>query len=265
MKTDTVITKDNVEIPYFSFGSGERTMVILPGLDVKSVLLAAKSVEAAYRCFADDWTVYVFDRRKIIPAGYSIREMAADTAAMMHQLGIGAADVFGASQGGMIAQYLAADHPELVHSVVLGSSTARCNEVIGATCEKWIAYAEKRDITGLTGDFIDRLYSDNTIKQFRDFLMHMNDHVSAEDLDRFIILAKSIFGFDAREDLKKVSCPALVIGAEKDLAVGGEAAYELAELLGCELYVYGREYGHCVFDEAPDYKQRLLDFYHKHR
>ena len=265
MKTDTVITKSGVEMAYFSFGTGDRAMVILPGIDVKSVLLAAKAVENAYRCFAEDYTVYVFDRRSNLPASYSIREMAADTAAVMRELGIRDADVFGASQGGMIALHLAAEFPDSVHALALGSTIACCNETISATCEQWIRLAKAGDVTGLTADFVDRLYSENTVRQFREFLIHMNDHVSEKDLDRFVILAQAIFGYDAREFLKSIRCPALVIGAQNDLAVGAEASRELADALGCELYLYGAEYGHCVFDEAPDYKERLMDFFRRSR
>lgn len=265
MKTDTVITKDSIEMSYFSFGRGERAFVILPGIDVKSVLLAAKSVETAYSCFADDYTGYVFDRRKNLPERYTIRQMADDTAAVMKEIGIKNADVFGASQGGMMAQYLAIDHPGLVHALVLGSTAAYSNPTITKTCEKWVDYANARNITGLTADFIDRLYSENTIRRFRDFLIHMNDGVSDADMDRFIILAQAMTGFDTRSELNKIQCPTLVIGVENDLAVGDDASQELADILQCELYLYGSEYAHCVFDEAPDYKQRLMDFYQKYR
>ncbi len=264
MKANTIVTGDDIEMSYFSFGTGDRAFVILPGLDVKSVLISAKAVEAAYRSFADDYTVYVFDRRSNLPDVYSIRRMADDTAAAMRELGIRDADVFGASQGGMIAQYLAIDAPELVHAMALGSTAAYCTDILLNTCRDWIQLAEKRDITALTADFIDRLYSENTIRQYRDFLVHMNDSVSDRDIGRFLILTQSVFGFDAREELKKVQCPSLIIGVENDLALGTEASRELADLLGGELYIYGDEYAHCVFDEAPDYKQRLLDFFRAH-
>ncbi len=35
--------------------------------------------------------------------------------------------------------------------------------------------------------------------------------------------------------------------------------------LQVDYHIYGSEYGHCVFDEAPDYKQRLMEFFDKHR
>ena len=261
MKIDTVITKDNIEMSYFLFGTGKRALVILPGLSVRSVLFNAKAVENAYKSFAEDYTVYVIDRRRNVPDPYPIRKMAADTAAVMRELGIADADVFGTSQGGMIALHLAADHPELVHALVLGSSIACTNDPILKTCERWIAFAKKRDVVGLTGDFVDHLFSSGTVSRFRDFLIHMNDDVSEEDLDRFIILAEAIAGYDAREAIKHIECPCYVIGAVNDLVVGGDSSSELADLLGCECYLYGAEYGHCVFDEAPDYKERLMAFF----
>ena len=35
---------------------------------------------------------------------------------------------------------------------------------------------------------------------------------------------------------------------------------DIALALGCELYMYGAPYGHAVYDEAPDYKNRIYSF-----
>ena len=45
--------------------------------------------------------------------------MADDQAAAMQILGIDKASVLGVSQGGMIAQYLAIDHPGMVEKLIL--------------------------------------------------------------------------------------------------------------------------------------------------
>jgi len=52
----------------------------------------------------------------------SYAQMAADTAALVRQLGISQVDIFGFSMGGGIAWQLAIRHPELVRKLIIGSA-----------------------------------------------------------------------------------------------------------------------------------------------
>jgi pimeloyl-ACP methyl ester carboxylesterase len=56
--------------------------------------------------------------RKIEPVLYTLSDMARDAAGLMRKLEIAPAHVVGASMGGMIAQTVAAEHPESVRSLV---------------------------------------------------------------------------------------------------------------------------------------------------
>jgi pimeloyl-ACP methyl ester carboxylesterase len=56
-------------------------------------------------------------------AAYLIPDLAADAAALLKELGVARAHVVGASMGGMIAQQLTIDHPELVASLCSLMST----------------------------------------------------------------------------------------------------------------------------------------------
>jgi pimeloyl-ACP methyl ester carboxylesterase len=56
--------------------------------------------------------------RRIRPVLYDLGDMEADTVGLIRTLGIGPAHIVGASMGGMIAQLVAARHPELVRSLV---------------------------------------------------------------------------------------------------------------------------------------------------
>lgn len=62
-------------------------------------------------------------RRRTGPAQYTLSDMAGDAAGLMRELDLAPAHVVGASMGGMIGQTLAAEHPELVRSLVSIMST----------------------------------------------------------------------------------------------------------------------------------------------
>jgi pimeloyl-ACP methyl ester carboxylesterase len=66
-------------------------------------------------------------RRRFVPDQYTLSDMARDSANLLRELGISTAHVVGASMGGMIAQVLAAEHPEDVRSLtsIMSSTGSR--------------------------------------------------------------------------------------------------------------------------------------------
>ena len=113
------VSYDGITMEYIRFGTGAGTMVILPGLSIKSVTGMGEAVAAAYDMFTGDFTVYLFDRREDTGPSYDICGMARDTYTVMEHLGLHDIYLFGASQGGMIAALIAAEHPGFVRRLVL--------------------------------------------------------------------------------------------------------------------------------------------------
>ena len=126
---------------------------------------------------------------------------------------------------------------------------------------RWVQCAERGDIDGFCDSFIDLLYGREFAEKYGEFIRLAHRDISAEDFRRFVILGKSCDTLNTYDSLDKIKCPTLVIGAKNDRVLTAQASVEIAGKLGCECYLYGEEYGHCVFDEAPDYKSRIMRFF----
>ena len=265
IKIETV-QLSGLSMDYFKFGSGEKTFVILPGLSITSVMSAADAIAAGYKLMEKDFTVYVFDRRKLLPKKYTIYDMAKDTVRVIKELGLKNIYLFGASQGGMIAMNIAVEYPSLVKKLVLGSTSSHITDNQLETLNKWIDLAAKGDKEGLCLSFGELVYPPKLFKQNIEFFKNMSKAVTDDDLKRFIILAEGTKGFHLTGVLKVINCPVLAIGVYEDPVLDSDATMELAEQLDWNrkfnLYMY-TGFGHAAFDTAPDYRQRIYDFFMK--
>lgn len=245
---------------YSVFGQGSRPLVIIPGLSLKSVLLSAQSIAAAFADFEPDFTVYMFDVRQDLPDAYTIDMFADDTAAVIRSLGINRAAVYGASMGGMVAQALTVRHPDLVSRLEIASSRCRKTANTPDTIARWHELAAAKDLSRLVPDMLEHIYSPRTIRKYKDAMLLANAGITAEELRRCRILTDAIDRFDYDEELAKITCPVLITGSDGDLVFGPDSAPLLAEKTRGELFMYPAEFGHAVYDESPDFLPRLHRF-----
>lgn len=247
------------EMECVHFGNGKKPFVIIPGVSMNPVVLSAPAIASAYNVFCDDYDVYLFDRRKNMPLNYSVFQMAEDTAIAMEKLNINNAYIFGTSQGGIIAQYLAINHSQLVEKLVLGSTMSRMNDTAKSTFDLWVKLAEEKNYKEINRNMFFNMFSDGFIEQYKNSLPVIEENGSEKNCERFEIQVKALYEVNTYDDLHKIKCPVLVIGAELDSVLSCEASVEIAEKIVCELYIYNG-YRHAVYDEASDYKQRILKF-----
>ena len=253
---------DGAEMDYVRFGGGEKHLILLPGLSDGLATVKGKALLLAppYKLFFEKYTVWMFSRRRDLPRGFSIRDMAADQAAALRSLGVEKASVLGVSQGGMVAQYLAADFPELVEKLVLAVSAPCANDTSRDRLKDWIAFAEKGDHKALMIDTAENSYSEGYLKKYRKMYPLLGSVGRPKSYERFLANAEAILAFDAREELGKITCPTLVIGGGEDKIVGAAAAEELHGLIpGSELFIYP-ELGHALYEEAKDFNERVFRF-----
>ena len=243
-----------------TFGSGEKDLVMIPGLRLSSIEGAAKAVALYYRIFAKEYRVVMPDRNTVLNPDVTIHDLAEDVAEMMEKTGIREAYVFGASQGGMIAQDLAIHHPELVKKMVLGVTLSRPNETVEKVIGNWVRMAETGDFEAIARDYMEKGYSDKYLRRYRFLLPLAVKTQKTMPKERFIALAKACLTCNTYERLEEIRCPVLVLGGGKDQIVTGAASQEIAEKLGCACHIY-EDLSHEAYNEAKDFNQRIYDFF----
>ena len=247
---------------YIRFGSGPKALILLPGLGdgLRTVRGTALPMALMYRSFGQAYTVYAFSRRNGPPQAFSTRDMARDVKAALDALAIQKADVFGVSMGGMIAQHLAIDYPEAVGRLVLAVTASHPNAILEESVGEWMAAAEAGDHTALMDSNLGRIYSDRYYRRSKWPIPFIGRLTKPASYDRFLILARACLAHNAYASLSAISAPTLVIGGEKDLALGAEASRELAEKVpNAKLHIYP-QWGHGVYEEEKGFNPLVLNF-----
>jgi len=250
----------NTQIPFAKIGDGPGNFVILPGLSIRPVTLLAEAVAKQYAAIPEEYTIWLFDRPEELPEQASLKEMAEQTAEAMKKLDISAAAVFGASQGGMLAMFLTAAHPELVRKLMLGSTASFLPELFRERLSCWKRMTETKDHRGLTESFVDWMYGPEVLRLYRESLLKEIPQYSEQELKHFAALLASFDTPDLEKQPAGIHCPALVLTSLGDRVFGPEPGRRIAEELNAKLYEYSPEYGHAVYDEAPDYAERIVKF-----
>jgi pimeloyl-ACP methyl ester carboxylesterase len=186
-------------------------------------------------------------RRSRAAAAYTLAEMAEDTAGLMRELEISPAHVIGASMGGMIAQTLAARHPERVRSLVsIMSNTG--SRIWGQPSLRTYAVLLRRAPSGRDAYIahIERVFAaigspglPRDVEQIRELAAGSYDRDHDPDGPGRQLAAIIASGNRAAE-LRKVTAPTLVVHGKADPLVaysGGRATARLirgAKLMSIE-------------------------------
>ena len=123
----------------------------------------------------------------------------------------------------------------------------------------WRSLCDSGDIRTLIDSFYEHLFSDEYLDRYRELINSMPCETTEEERTAFSALSSSIIGFDLYDQLDKIKKPTLVIGSKNDKVFSGEENCAVARKISCGVYMY-EQYGHAVYDEAPDYRRRLMDF-----
>ena len=265
VESDRTTTGGELSFPVVAFGKGSIPLVIIPGLSDGLTTVEGKGRMMAfyYRKLPADYRVYIASRPRDLPDRYTTREMAADYAALLQTMGFdpGSIDLWGLSLGGMIAQWIAIDHGDLLAALCLAVTTPAANDTLRSVVGAWIAFARAGDYGNLSRDSMHKTYTPTYLRRYRLMMPFLGLIGKPRSFRRFLIQADACLTHDATAGLASIRTPTLVIGGDADEVVGLGTSERLAELVpGAQLELYP-ELGHGAFEEATDCTDRVVRFF----
>ena len=247
---------------YVTFGKGKQPLVIIPGLGDGLQTVKGKTLlfSLSYRPLAKRYKIYVFSRINELRQGYTTRDMAADVAEAMETLNLDTAYIMGISQGGMIAQWLAADFPERVQKLILAVTTAKPSQLARERIEHWQKLSQSGTFRDLMLDIAKHSYTQKSYQKWR-FLSNIIGCLGRiKDEKRIAIQSQSCLTHDGLEVLKGIQCPTLILGALEDDVIGVKGSKELAKAIsGCQLLIL-KHSGHALYEENKAFQEAVCGF-----
>jgi pimeloyl-ACP methyl ester carboxylesterase len=262
----TIARVNGVKINYDDYGSGEA-IVLITGSGGRGRTWTSSQVPALTGV---GYRVITVDNRgvppsDIGPAGFTIHDMAADTAALIRSLGIDPCRIVGFSLGATIVQEVLLKHPELVSKAVLMATRGRSDAMRAALSSAWAELAD-------SGVVLPPRYA--AVMRALEYLSPctLNDERRIRDwLDIFEItppdpiISKAQQGLDLIEsnldEYHRIIAECLVIAFQDDLVTPAFFGREVAERIpGCK-YEEIAGCGHFGYLEAPDkVNSIIIDF-----
>ena len=249
---------------YFSFGNGDKNLIIIPGISITNVKDSIDFITKRYELLTQDYKITVIDRREKINEKYTFDTMVSDIEEMFDELDIKNASILATSQGGMIAQCFAYKHPETINKLILCSTAEKLLDNENKIIEKWIDFSKTREISNLAKAFCHDIYSlddNNTIENMENLLKSLSD----EQFNRFEKITSATFGFNSTSYANKINCPVLILASYGDRIFSHLHSKTLNKLINNSiLYIYDEKFSHAFYDEADDFIEKVKNFLKRH-
>lgn len=257
---------------YLTWGAGSRTLLFIPG-GPGSGLPAGLTGRMSRRWFAPfvdaGFTIWYVTRRRNMPRGHTVADMADDYGLMIDEELQGRVDlVVGESYGGMIAQYLAARHGERVGEVAMVVAAADVS-AWGKEVDSRLARAlERGDAAAAGAAFAEYILPSDRARWLRRLIgpwigrgLLSGKNYPASDV---LVEVEAEIAFDARSVLPEIAVPVIVLCGDEDLFFPPDLVEETVRLIpDCARVRYAGQ-GHVKVATSGQVPRDILAFVDRH-
>jgi pimeloyl-ACP methyl ester carboxylesterase len=224
-----------VRMPWVVLGRADgREVVALPGLSDGLMPLSEVGphvVGSARSSRRVPFRVLTLSHRHPLEHGITTRDLARDAAAFVEAQVDGPAVVVGHSMGGMVAQWLAADRPDLVAELVLTATLARPVPSFTDRLRAWEELVAQHRWRAFAAAANEASYTGSELLRRRILLRVSRPPVVPHLVDRHRVLTSACLTHDATQVLGQIRCPTLVLSGAADPLVPPTASRGLAEAI----------------------------------
>ncbi|MCE5242709.1 MAG: 3-oxoadipate enol-lactonase [Syntrophobacteraceae bacterium] len=150
------------------------------------------------------------------PGPYTMEMLAADVVGLLDFLHIERTHFVGISMGGMIGQVLAAHAPQRLEKLVLCDTNPRVPPEAGPVWDQRIRQAETEGMASLAGQTLERWLSEEYRRNHPETTARIREMIVCTPVSGYAGCGRAIAGFDAWDELPKISARTLVVVGEKD-------------------------------------------------
>ena len=184
------------------------------------------------------------------PAPYSIQDHVTDLTALMEARGVRDALVVGLSVGGLIAQGLAAQRPDLARALILCDTAHRIGSV-----ESWSARIDavrKGGIASIADSILERWFSKSFRERAPVELAGYCNMLTRTPAEGYIGTCAALRDADLTETTRKLKQPTLCLVGAEDGATPPDLVRSLSALIPDASFEIVAEAGHLPCIERPD-------------
>jgi pimeloyl-ACP methyl ester carboxylesterase len=226
-------------VPYVCFGKGTEPLLILSGGPGNYL---SSPMYKEYNFLGNNYRLLMLSRKSGLPKGYSTADMAEDIAAVIRDEFKGEPiDIIGESYGGLIAQHLAANHPELIRHLVISMSAYKLTEEGAKLDMRFAELASQGKIRAAFKSLEPMLNGNPVKKSLAMFFMSLfgSKILSNPNPQDLLVEGEAEVRHNSKKQLPQIKAPTLVVGGDRDYFCPVELLSETAQAIpNAKLIIY---------------------------